>query len=373
MVQCLPIMRLLHLSDLHLSRYGESGTWTRRDPADDERWKPVRVWQRWQIEGCRDRKGRPDKLRLVDPEGLIHKVKSWPRRDEKLVAQLLGRAMRRHQTSTERLVSDRPPRDELDALLGADPRNTNLRFMRIVDDVVALQPEVIAITGDLTNNGFGYELVRHYLAPWIDRGRLFTVPGNHDAYDMLPRLGRSARAAHKVDCYREFAESIGLASNPTGAYVRRVDDIAVVGLDSCKMPRTPLSASGAVSREQLVWLRELGHDAAFAGARLRVGLVHHHLLRMPFQLGRRTPLEMGMRLRNAVEVMEVCTDARMDLLLNGHRHHGYVVQLPGRPMVISAPSSTAGCKTTRQTYAWLINLADRYPFPVVLPLNGRPP
>jgi 3',5'-cyclic AMP phosphodiesterase CpdA len=349
-------MRLIHLSDLHLSRYGESGTWTQRDNDDDGRWELVQSWQRWRVEGLRDRKGRPDKLRLVDPEGLVHKLKSWPaKKDQRLIAVLLARAMKRHQTSTERLIQDRPPPDELAAMLRVDPGNTNLRFLHLIDDVVALAPDLIAITGDLTDHGFGYELVRHYLEPWIRAQRLFTVPGNHDTYDMLPRFGR-----------------VGLAANQAGAYVRRVGDVAVVGMNSCKMPRTPFSASGAVSKEQLVWLRELGHDAAFAGARLRLALVHHHVLRMPLEVGRRSPLEMGMRLRNAVEVMEVCTEARIDLLLHGHRHHGYMVQLPERPTVIAAPSSTLGCRSTGRTYAWLVDLAARRPFPVVHRLNALP-
>lgn len=364
-------MLLIHLSDLHLSRYGETGTWTQRGK-DEEGWELLHAWQRWTIEGLRDRKGRPDKLRLVDPEGVVHRVKSWPRKDEKLIADLLSRAMKRHQTSTERLVERRPDPEELSALLRVDPANTNLRFLRVIDDLFALGPDLVLITGDITDNGFGYELVLHYLSPWVREGRLFAVPGNHDTYDMLPRMGRAARSAAKVDGYREFAESLGLKANPAGAYVRRLGDVAVVGINSCKLPRTPLSASGAVSSEQLVWLRELGRDAAFADARLRIGLVHHHLLRMPFMLGKRTPFEVGMRLRNAVEVMEVCTAAHLNMIFNGHRHHGYVVQLPERPMVISAPSSTLGCKTTGQTYAWTMNLADRHPFPIIHRLNGLP-
>jgi 3',5'-cyclic-AMP phosphodiesterase len=364
-------MLLLHLSDLHLSRFGESGIWSQREKDEGEHWKPLQVWEHWQVEGCWDKKGRPDKLRLVDPEGVVHKVKSWPsKRDDRVITTLLARAMKRHQTSTTRLVKERPPADELKAMLSLDPWNTNLRFMKILYDIYALNPHLIVITGDITDNGFGYELVSHYLRPWIEARRLFAVPGNHDAYDMLPLLGRMARAAARVDSYREFAEKSGLAPNPTGAYVRRIGDVAIVGLNSCMMPRTPLSASGAVSKEQLVWLRQLGRDAAFASARFRVGLVHHHLLRMPFLLGKRTPIEMAMRLRNAVEVMEVCTEAHMDILLNGHRHHGYMVQLPGRPMVLSAPSSTLGCKSIRQSYGWLLDLSQPHPMPRVYTLNG---
>jgi hypothetical protein len=97
-------MRLLHLSDLHLSRYGESGTWTQGD-GDDDPWETIQTWQRWRIEGLRDRKGKPDKLRLIDPQGLVHKVKSWPaKKEDRVVGALITRAMKRHQTSTERLI-----------------------------------------------------------------------------------------------------------------------------------------------------------------------------------------------------------------------------------------------------------------------------
>jgi len=366
-------MRLLHLSDLHLSRYGESGSWTQREKDDDGRWTALEVWQRWQIEGLRDKQGRPDKLRLVDPEGVVHRVKSWPsRKADKVISHLLAIAVERHRTSTERLVQHRPDAEELAAILHMDPRNTNLRALKLVDDVQALSPEIIVITGDITDNGFSYELVLHYLAPWIEAGRLFTVPGNHDTYDMFPRLGRTARTAAKTHGYQEFAESIGLAPNAVGSYVRRGEDVAVVGINSCKMPRAPLSASGAVSHEQLVWLSQLGHDVAFSDARLRIGLVHHHLLRMPFLVGKRSPLEVGMRMRNSAEVMTVCTDARLSMLLHGHRHHGYVVQLADRPTVISSPSSTLGCKSSGRILAWLIDLSLRHPFPVMHSLNGKP-
>jgi 3',5'-cyclic-AMP phosphodiesterase len=366
-------MLLLHLSDLHLSRYGESGSWSERKIEDDELWKPLQIWNRWRVEGCSDRKERPLKLRLVDPEGVVHKVKRWsPKTEEKIVSQMLARAMKRYQTSTERLMQNRPDPQELEEMLRMDPKNTNLRFLKIVEDVRKLHPDVILISGDLTDKGFGYELLLHYFGPWIEAKHLFVVPGNHDVYEMMPRLGRMARAAAKVRRYLEFAERVGLAPNQSGAYVRRLGDVAVVGINSCGASKMPLTAGGAVTREQLAWLGELGRDAAFAGARLRIGLVHHHFLRMPFAVGKRMPFEVGMRLRNAVEVLEICEEAHMDILFNGHRHHGYAVQLPGRPLVISAPSSTLGCKSTGQTYAWLIDLDDPHPRPKLHPLNGKP-
>jgi len=367
-------MHLLHLSDLHLSRYGESGTWTRRDSAEDGEWEVLHAWQRWQIEGIRDRKGKRDTIRLTDPEGVIHKVKSWPnRKDDKVIAGLLSIAMKRHQTSSERLITNRPTLEDLRAMLHIDPYNTNLRFVLLMEQVLSLGPDLVLLTGDITDNGFGYDLVQHYLQPWIERRHLFVIPGNHDTYDMLPRIGRRARAQEKEALYLEFATSVGMEPGPSGAYVRRVGDVAVVGLNSCHMPRTPLSASGAVSHEQLTWLEQLSQDVAFQGTRLRIGLVHHHLLRMPFAVGKGSPWEMGMRLRNATHVMETCSRAGLDFLFNGHRHHGYAVQLPGRPMVISAPSSTLGCKSlVGAVYGWYMDLDAKHPFPVMHRLLAPP-
>jgi 3',5'-cyclic AMP phosphodiesterase CpdA len=360
-------MLLLHISDLHLSRYGESGTWRTRDGDDNGEWETLHAWQRWHIEGVRDRKGRPDDMRLVDPEGVVHKVRNWPsRKEEKVVSALLTIAMKRHETSAERLIKNRPTQEDLDALLQVDLYNTNLRFLKMVDGLTEASPDIVLLTGDVTDNGFGYGLVRHYLEPWIRQQRLFVIPGNHDTYDMLPRRGRRARIEKKEERFAAFAANTGIQINKAGSYVARVDDIAVVGLNSCQMPRTPLSASGAVSREQLAWLEQLGQDAGFRGTRMRIGLVHHHLLRMPFSIGKRNPIEVGMRLRNATEVMQTCTDAGIDMLFNGHRHHGYAVKLPGRPTVISAPSATLGCKSVvNRVYGWRVNLSDRVPFPAL--------
>jgi 3',5'-cyclic AMP phosphodiesterase CpdA len=366
-------MLVLHLSDLHLSRYGETGTWTSRDQRDADDWEVLNSWKRWHVEGCRDRKGRPDDLRLVDPQGVVHKVRNWPARgDDKVISALLAVAMERHRTSSERLVQDPPTGADLDAMLQVDPGNTNLRFLRLMEQVRELAPRAILLTGDITDNGFGYGLVRHYMRPWIERDRMFAVPGNHDTYDMFPRVGRGKRTAAKIDNYAAFAAGVGLEAGEAGTYIRLLGDVAVVGLNSCKMPLTPLSASGAVSDQQLDWLETLGEDSDFAGCRLRLALLHHHLLHMPFTVGKRSPIEAGMRLRNAVETMQALSRAGFDMAFHGHRHHGYVVKLPGRPTVVASPSSTLGCKSADREYAWVMDLSEEAPWPRVHDLDLQP-
>ena len=365
-------MIVIHLSDLHLSRYGETVLWTRRDQDDGRDWSPIHTWQRWQVEGARDKKGRPDELRLVDPDGVVHKSRGWPgRRDDDAISDLLATAMKRHETSAEKLIASPPPEEDLEPLIRLDPSNTNLLFLRLVKKVEAISPDVIFITGDITDNGFGYALVRHYLRPWIKAGRLLVVPGNHDTYDMMPRKGRQRRSEIKETSYQGFAEAINMAPNKAGLYNRLLADLAVVGINSCLMSRVPLSASGEVSTEQLKWLRDLGKDAAFRQARLRVALVHHHLLPMPLKLGARSPLEVGMRLRNGVETLETLSEAGFDFVLHGHRHCGYVVKLPGRPMVVSAPSSTLGCEMYGKPYFWRMDFSMEQPFPELVEVAPR--
>lgn len=365
-------MIVLHLSDLHLSRYGETVLWTRRDPDDGRDWTPIHTWQRWQVEGARDKKGRPQDLRLVDPEGVVHKARSWPsRKDDGAISDLLAAAMKRHETSAERLIQSPPPEEDLEPLIRLDPSNTNLLFLRLIKRVEAISPDVIFITGDITDNGFGYALVRHHLAPWIERGRLLVVPGNHDTYDMMPRMGRRRRSEIKEATYQAFAQAIRMTPNKAGLYNRLLADVAVVGINSCMMPRVPLSASGEVSSEQLAWIRDLGKDAAFRSARLRVALVHHHILPMPLRLGGRSPIEVGMRLRNGVETLDALGEAGFDFIFHGHRHCGYVVKLPGKPMVVSSPSSTLGCETYGKPYLWQLDFSRQQPFPELVEVDPK--
>ena len=53
-------MLLLHLSDLHLSRYGETRSWRQPSERDAGRWEPVHEWERWRIEGLRAEERRAD-------------------------------------------------------------------------------------------------------------------------------------------------------------------------------------------------------------------------------------------------------------------------------------------------------------------------
>ena len=94
----------------------------------------------------------------------------------------------------------------LELLLGATPKNSNVRLMRAARVVEQDDVDAILITGDITDDGDGYELVEAAFARWKAKGRLFAIPGNHDLY-LFPLAGsgrpratfESKRAAWRDD------------------------------------------------------------------------------------------------------------------------------------------------------------------------------
>ena len=86
-------------------------------------------------------------------------------------------------------------------------------FMQAVSEINHLQPDMIILTGDLTNNGYyvEFEQAKKYLEMF--EAPLFAVPGNHDARN----LG-----------YQTFEEIIGEKSWK----LTMDDNFTVMGIDS---------------------------------------------------------------------------------------------------------------------------------------------
>ena len=65
-----------------------------------------------------------------------------------------------------------------------------------------------------------------------------------------------------------------------------------------------------------------------------------------------------MKLRDAREVVHLLESNGFNLVLNGHRHHGYHVQEGELPHVVSSPSTTLGCRASKARYFWLISVGE---------------
>jgi len=165
--------------------------------------------------------------------------------------------------------------------------------------VERVEPELIAVTGDLTHRGRRGE---HERAAGYLRGLgrpLLVVPGNHDIPYTFP--ARFTRPWAEFERQWETVEP-----------VYRSEDLFVVGLNSVRPWR---HQSGGIRREQIARAAELLSDAP-DGA-LRVVALHHHLIGAPWR-SRKKPVS------RRSEVLAGLVEAGAELILAGHIHQAAV-------------------------------------------------
>jgi Icc protein len=180
----------------------------------------------------------------------------------------------------------------------SDIHNAEAHFLPALAENVAealseLEPEILVVTGDLTDNGYPYEFER--AKRYIDRipcERRLIVPGNHD----VKNLG-----------YLGFEEFFGPRS-----WVERYEGLTIVGLDSTQ----PDVDDGHVGREKYEWI-----EACLETDDVKIVALHHHVLPVP-KTGRERNI-----LTDAGDVLELLVRCRVDLVLCGHKHVPWVWQL----------------------------------------------
>ncbi len=362
---------LAHASDLHVSEFGDTFHDRLRvvkrsamiASAEPGRWEVAWEEAGWRV--LHERGKRRGKIALVDPAGYAHPVPSLAKGGVlDPVERAAGMACRLEARRASTLADHPPSGGALRTLSEASPRNSNLRLLRAAAAIEDAQPDAVLLTGDLTDDGAGFELVEAAFAKWKAKGRLFAVPGNHDLY-LFPMRG-SVRPkpthASKRAAWQAFAGRLGLDLHASGAWWKLVPegDLAVVGLDSCARPqRRFFRHNGAVGPAQLAFLRELGTRPDFAAARHKLVLLHHHVVPLPHGVGRRAPSEIGMRLDDARSAAEVFDGVGVTAVLHGHRHVSEQRQPAGCNFTIFAsPSLTLGCRSGDDPSFWRIELGE---------------
>jgi 3',5'-cyclic AMP phosphodiesterase CpdA len=159
---------------------------------------------------------------------------------------------------------------------------------RVIDELNELEPNVVIVTGDLTDMGFRQEFKQaHRLLSRLDCERQLVLMGNHDA--------RNVGDEH-------FSELFGARSRELAH-----NGLHVLGIDSSE----PDLDSGRVGRERHRWIEErLAEDPdAFS-----VIAMHHHLVPVP-GTGRERNIVF-----DAGDMLRVLASAGADLVLCGHKH-----------------------------------------------------
>ncbi len=187
-----------------------------------------------------------------------------------------------------------------------------------IGETNALRPDLVAIAGDLTMEGYRWEFeeAKGYLDR-IECEKVVVIPGNHDAKNVGYR--------HFEDCFglREGAVTVSV---PEG-------EAKVVALDSTK----PDLDEGEVGREHYAWI-----DSEFRNwdRGPKIVVVHHHILAVPG-----TGRDVN-NLRDAGDVMAIFRELKVDMVLAGHRHVPYVWSISGVRIVHSGTVSSMRVRGT---------------------------
>lgn len=197
---------------------------------------------------------------------------------------------------------------------------------RLVTDMKAAAPGLIAVTGDLTNLGLPieYDRARKWLDALGDPDRVMVIPGNHEA------LVRGAWETG-AQTWRPWWQGDDGGGFP---WLRRRGGLALIGVSSA-VASAPGRAVGAVGTAQLDRLAGLLAQARAEGL-CRVVMVH------PPPLD--GTVKARKRLLDAPALRAVLAREGAEMVLHGHSHRSHHQQMQtasGVAPVIGVPSASA--------------------------------
>jgi 3',5'-cyclic AMP phosphodiesterase CpdA len=364
---------LAHVSDLHISEFGDTFHDRLRIvkrtanvvPFDPKKHEVVWEEAGWRVIHARGK--RPAKIALVDPANYGHPIPSVKESGGLLdpVERAASKACRLEARRASVLAKHLPSPGALRMLFDGTPRNSNIRLLRAAAAIEESGADGVVITGDLTDDGVGFELIEAAFARFKDKGTLFAIPGNHDLYLFPMRGSGRPKPTHaaKRAAWNAFVARLGIQLHETGAWVRHIAQAhtVLVGLDSCARPqRRFYRHNGGLGQAQLEYLRDLGRTPEWKSARHRIALLHHHVVPLPHGVGKRAPPEIGMRLDDAKSAAEVFDEVGITAVMHGHRHVSEQRQPAGSNFtILASPSLTLGCRSGDEPSFWRVELDGR--------------
>jgi 3',5'-cyclic AMP phosphodiesterase CpdA len=175
--------------------------------------------------------------------------------------------------------------------------------------VNSIKPELLVVTGDLTNGGYEheYEEAKAYLDR-IETKNKMVVPGNHDArnegYMIFEDIFKT-----RYPCYEN-------------------ERVMILGIDSSE----PDIDDGHIGRETCAEIKE----KLTSNSKIKILAMHHHLIPIPGTgRERNIPVDAG-------DVLKLCVDNQVNFVFSGHKHKPWIWKLENTYLV------TAGTATSRR-------------------------
>ncbi|HDI07081.1 MAG TPA: metallophosphoesterase [Candidatus Bathyarchaeota archaeon] len=170
-----------------------------------------------------------------------------------------------------------------------------------IEEINALEPDLVIVTGDLTENGYlsEFQLVKRYLDK-LKCGTVIVGTGNHDY-----------RHTGYLLCQKFFPRP----------EIAEVGDIAVIYLSSARPDRD----EGEVGRRQLLWLENMLQQKYKDYFKLIA--MHHHLIPVPD-----TGIERN-TVNDAGDVLRTLIMGKVNLVLCGHKHRPWMWKLENLTIV----------------------------------------
>jgi 3',5'-cyclic AMP phosphodiesterase CpdA len=181
-------------------------------------------------------------------------------------------------------------------------------FEKVIDEVNALKPDTVVITGDLTNEGLvsEYEKCKDLVSK-LNVNKVIAISGNHD--------------------YRNTGYLVFKKYFPFQTINELSDDVVLVTLGTSRPDRN----EGEVGYRQTLWLERTMKKYE---DKTTILAMHHHLIGIPDTGSERvTILDAG-------DVLRTILDAKVDLVLCGHKHRPWIWRFNNLSIVNAGATSS---------------------------------
>ena len=165
-------------------------------------------------------------------------------------------------------------------------------FDQVIEELNLLKPDVVIITGDLTNEGLKeqYEKCKTLISK-INVDRIIAISGNHDYRNTGYLHFKKYFAFHSIN---ELS-----------------DDVVLITIGTARPDRD----EGEVGHRQTLWLERTMKKYK---ERIKILAMHHHLIGIPDTgSDRLTIIDAG-------DVLRATLDSDVDLVLCGHKHRPWL-------------------------------------------------